>query len=126
MYKDVIHEPIVQEANDACGIPSLVADLRIREIWQSQTVALFDIRVIDTDAPSYLHRDVASILSSAEEEKKRKYNDAAEARHASFTPLVVSVDGVLGRELECFIQLLTDKIAQKWRKKTYAEVAGWI
>ena len=124
-YKDVIREPIVQEANDACGIPSLVADLSIRGVWQSQTVALFDIRVIDTDAPSYLHRDVASILSSAEEEKKRKYNDAAEARRASFTPIVVSVDGVLGREAECFIQLLANKIAQKW-KKTYAEVAGWI
>jgi hydrogenase maturation factor HypE len=77
---------------------------------------LFDIRVIDTDAPSYLHRDVASVLSSAEEEKKRKYNDAAEARRASFTPLVVSVDGVLGREAEWFIQLLADKIAQKWKK----------
>ena len=125
VYKDLIHEPIVQEANDACGIPSLVADLSIRGVWQSQTVALFDIRVIDTDAPLYLHRDVASVLSSAEEEKKRKYNDAAEARRASFTPLVVSVDGDLGREAECFIQLLADKIAQIW-KKTYAEVAGWI
>ena len=58
------------------------------------------MRVIDTDAPSYLHRDVASVLSSAQEEKKRKYNDAAEARRASFTPLVVSVDGVLDREAE--------------------------
>ena len=53
---------------------SLVAHLSIRGVWQSQTVALFDIRVNDTD---YLHRDVASIQSSAEEEKKRKYNDAA-------------------------------------------------
>ena len=68
------------------GIPSLVADLSIRGVWQSQTVALFDTRVIDTDAPSYLHRDVASVLSSAEEDKKRKYNDAAEVRRASFTP----------------------------------------
>ena len=114
VYKDVIREPIVQEANDACGIPSLVADLSIRGVWESQTVALFDIRVIDTDAPSYLHRDVASVLSSAEEEKKRKYIDAAEARRASFTPLVVSVGGVLGREAECFIQLLADKIALKY------------
>ena len=38
VYKDVIREPIVQEANDACGIPSLVADLSIRGVWQSQTV----------------------------------------------------------------------------------------
>ena len=91
VYKEVIREPIVQEANYACGIPSLFADLSIRGVWQSQTVALLDIRVIDTDAPSYSHWDVASILSSAE--KKRKYSDATEARRDSFTPLVVSVDG---------------------------------
>ena len=108
--KDVIREPIVQEANYAWGIPSLVADLSIKGVWQSQTVALFDIRVIDTDAPSYLHRDVASILSSAEEEKMGKYNDAAEARRPSFiyTTSCIRVDGVLGREAECFIQLLAD------------------
>ena len=60
-------------------ISTVVADLSIRGVWQSQTVASFDVRVIDTDAPSYLHRDVSSVLSSAEEEKKRKYIDAAEA-----------------------------------------------
>ena len=88
-------------------------------------VALFDIHVVDTDTPSYSHRDVAAITSSAEEDNKRKYCDAAEVRHASFTPLVVSVDGVLGWEAECFIKLLAEKIAIKW-KKSYPEVAGWI
>ena len=57
-----MHGPIVQEANDACGIHSLVADLSIRGIWQPQRVALFDIRVIDTDAPSYSNRDVAKLF----------------------------------------------------------------
>ena len=38
VYKAVIRELIVQEANDACGIPSLVVDLSIRGVWQSQTV----------------------------------------------------------------------------------------
>ena len=46
-------------------------------------VALFDTRVVDTDAQSYSHRDVAAIVSTAEEEKKRKYCDAAEVRRAS-------------------------------------------
>ena len=125
VYKVVIREPVVQEANDACGIPSLIADLSFRGVWQPQTVALFDIRVVDTDAPSYSHRDVAAVLSSAEEEKKRRYCDAADVCCASFTPLVVSVDGVLGREADHFIQLLAEKIAIKW-KKSYPEIAGWI
>ena len=79
VYKDVIGEPIVQEANDACGIPSLVADLSIRGVWQSQTVTLFDIRVIDTDAPSYLHRDVASVHRQLK--KKRRGNTMMQQKH---------------------------------------------
>ena len=113
VYKEVIWEPVVQEDNNACGIPSLIADLSIRGVWQPQMVALFDIHVVDTDTPSYSQRDIAAILSSAEEEKKRKYCDAAEVRRASFTSLVVSVDAVLGREAECFIELLAEKIAIK-------------
>lgn len=44
---------------------------------------------MDTDEPLYMHRNM---------DKKRKYNVAAEARRASFTPVVVSTDGMLGRE----------------------------
>ena len=116
--KEVIWEPVVQKANDACGVQSLIADLSSRGVWQPQTVALFDLRVVDTDAPSYSHKAVAAILSTAIEEK-RKYCDA------SFTPLVVSVDGVLGREAECFVKLLAEKNATI-RKRSYPEVAGWI
>ena len=53
VFKEVVKEPVAQEANDAEGVPSLIADLRIRGVWQPQTVALFDVRVTDTDAPSY-------------------------------------------------------------------------
>ena len=42
VYKEVIREPVVQKANDACGVPSLIADLSIRGVWQPQMVALFD------------------------------------------------------------------------------------
>ena len=59
--------------------------------------------------PKVLIRDVADILSSAEEEKKRKYCDVAYL----LALLAVSVGGVLAREAECFIKLLTDKIAIK-------------
>ena len=48
---------------------------------------LFDIRIIDIDAQSYLGRSPTQVISVAENEKKRKYLDAAAARHAHFTPL---------------------------------------
>ena len=37
---------------------------------------------------------ISAVLCSAEQEKKRKYLAAVEERRASFTPFVVSVDGV--------------------------------
>ena len=62
------------------------------------------MRVVDTDALSYLSGSVDAILSSAEQEKKRKYLEAVEARHASFTPFVMSVDGFLGCKAAHFLK----------------------
>ena len=64
---------------------------------------------------TYIGNPVA-VLSSAEEEKKRKYNSAAEARRASFTPLVVSSDGMLGREADFLVKSLAQGINIKWEK----------
>ena len=61
-------------------------------------MALFDVHVTDTDAPSHSKRVVTAILTSAEEEKKKRYSEAAALPQAYFTPLVVSVDRVLGQE----------------------------
>ena len=82
VYKDVLREPIVQEADDSSGRPALIADLSIRGVWQPQTAALLDVRVVDTDAQSYASRTVDAVLSSAEQEKKRKYSAAVEERRA--------------------------------------------
>ena len=49
-----------------------------------------------TDAASYVGWSVPAVLSSAEEENKRKYLSAAEQHHVSFAPFVVSVDRALG------------------------------
>ena len=81
-------------------------------------MALFDVRVTDTDAPSHSQRVVTAIL-------KKKYSEAAALRRASFTPLVVSVDGVLGREASFFIKQLAQKLAHKWDKSN-SEVLGWM
>ena len=50
----------------------------LRGIWQRQTLALFDVRVIDTDAKSYVSHTFESVLSQAENDKKKKYVDASE------------------------------------------------
>ena len=51
---------------------------------------------------SYCDRIPIVVLCSAEVEKKRKYSLACQSRRASFTPLCVSVDGLLASEARFF------------------------
>ena len=74
-FRDVIREPIVRDADPGRGLPAMVADLGVRGLW----------------AYSYTSCTVDSVLLSAENEKKKKYLDAVEARHASFIPFVTSI-----------------------------------
>ena len=89
-----------------------------------QGEALFDVRVVDTDAQSYISHSVADVLVSAEEEKKRN-RLAAEARHASFSPFVVSVNGALGKETALFLGHIPDRLSVA-RGRGYGNVLGWL
>ena len=53
-----------------------MANLAIRGVWSHQSEALLDIRVVNTDAQSYLSRSQSDVLAKAEEEKKAKYLSA--------------------------------------------------
>jgi len=103
----------------------LIADLGVRGVWIPQVEALFNVRVADTNAASYVNCSVSSVLATAEEEKKRKYLSAAELHHASFTLFVVSVDGVLGHKALMFLQHLAKRLSCGWGKG-YGHVLMWI
>ncbi len=79
-FTSVIKEPIVREGDLSGERPRLGADLAVKGLWQPQTSALFDVRVVDTDAQSYSGRPVEQVIQSAEEEKKLKYVEAVEER----------------------------------------------
>ena len=80
-------------------------------MWLPQIEALFDIGVMDADAPSYLSRSVKNVLTTAEEKKKRKYVTAAEARRGSFSPFVVTVYGALEPKAVLFLWRLAEKLS---------------
>lgn len=122
-WGQVHREPIVREADS--NSPALIADLAIRGVWTPQTEALFDIRVTDTDAQSYVQRSPSDVLASAEREKRVKYGQACEDRRALFTPLCVSVDGMLGREATKFVQHLADQLSYKWNYN-YSSLINWV
>ena len=66
-WGQVQREPVVCEpTSDDSTTDTLIADLRVRGVWEPQVDAIFDVRVVDTDAPSYLSRPPQVVLQSAE------------------------------------------------------------
>jgi len=110
VWSPVLKKPVVCDGSTG-NSDTLISDLCVYGIWQPQTEALFDIRVIDTDARSYSARTPLAVLCLAEAEKKHKYSQACHDHHATFTPLCVSVDGVLGPETEFFVKRLSDLLS---------------
>jgi hypothetical protein len=100
-------------------------DLLIRGFWTAGTDCILDVRVTDTDSKSYCKRPPSKVLESQEKEKKRKYLGACLENRRHFTPFVLSVDGLLGREAQTFAKRLAAKLAGKWQKP-YSQVAGYV
>ena len=67
--------------------------------------ALFDIKVIHTDAP-HCTSSPEAILETEAKEQKRVYEQAVVEQRGNFTPIVLSVDGLLHREAEHFLKRL--------------------
>ena len=74
---------------------------------------------------TYRSKDPQAVLASQEKLKKRKYLRACLNQRRHFTPFVVSVDGLLGREAVTVLQKLSSRIAEKVHK-SYSEVCGCV
>jgi hypothetical protein len=88
-------------------------------------MAIFDIRITDTEAPSYRGRSTAKCLEANEKSKKAKYLEHCLTNRQHFTPLVFTVDGVPGKEAKAFTKHLAVKLAAKW-KREYSEVCTFV
>ena len=109
----------VEAAADSRG------DVAAHGFWRRGTTAIFDVRITDTDAPTYRGQDPLTVLKRHEKEKKSKYLEACVARRRHFTPLVFSVDGLQGPEATAASKCLASKLSKKWGR-SYSEVVGFV
>ena len=129
----ISHEPLIQTCEDVVQAgaarttptPELRGDVSADGFWRRGTIAIFDVRVTDTDAPSNRSQDPAKILRRQETEKKNRYSAACAARRKHFTPLVFSADGMQGVEAKAASQRLASLLATKW-SRSYSEVCGYV
>ena len=66
------------------------------------------------DAPSYCNSDPASVLKSAERDKKTKYQAACALQRRTFVPCIASTDGLIGEEFEAVLSTLASALSKKW------------
>ena len=109
----------VEAAADSRG------DVAAHGFWRRGTTAVFDVRITDTDAPTYCGQEPIKVLKRHEKEKKTKYLAPCVARRRHFTPLVFSVDGLQGPEAAAASKCLASKLSKKWGR-SYSEVVGYV
>ena len=63
-------------------------------------------------------------MRNIEKEKKSKYGSDCETRHATFTPLCLTIDGLLAPKMSQFIKHLAVRLSMKWDLK-YSTILYW-
>ena len=111
--------------SDGTGETSDRGDVLVRGLWATGQDAILDIRVTDTDQPSYVKRDPERVLQSHEKEKKKKYLRPCHQQRRAFTPFVVSVDGLIGIEAKNVMKAISRRLAKKWQKQ-YSQVMNIV
>jgi hypothetical protein len=129
----VTDKPLIQQSRDmpmagttqTIPSPELRGDLAVHGFWTKGQTAIFDVRITDTDQPTNRNTDPAKVLLRHEKEKKTKYGALCIAKRRTFTPLVFSVDGLLGKEATAASKCLASTLAGKW-KRSYSEICGFV
>ena len=89
-------------------------DISARGFWVPGQKVFCDVRVFDLNAQRYRNVELKRCYQRNEEEKKRKYNERVlRVENASFTPLVFSANGGMGKECKKFYSRLAEMIAEK-------------
>ena len=101
-------------------------DIRARGFWINGQQAFFDVRVFDPSASRYANQTMQQCFAKNEKEKKRNYNDRViNVDNGSFTPLIFSIHGGMGRECNTFYSRLSELIANK-KKAPLSIAVSWI
>ena len=101
-------------------------DLSARNFWIRGERAFFDIRVFDPVAPSYEERSLSALHRMQEQDKNRRYAERiVNVEHGSFTPLVFTIAGGMGKQALKFYDRLASMIAEN-RGQSKSVITSYI
>ena len=102
-------------------------DVKAQGFWGStNTKDYFDVKVFNPYAKSYRKRPQPQVFSQLEQSKRRAYEERIrDVEHGTFTPLIFSATGGLGRAATVTYRRLASQLADKWMEP-YGIVMGWL
>ena len=101
-------------------------DIRTRGLWERGQQAFFDLRVFDPHACRYRNNSLQQCHVMNEQEKKRAYNERIlQIDHGTFTPLVFSINGSMGRKCQKSYSRLAQMRSEK-RDLLQSILSNWI
>jgi len=102
-------------------------DIRASGFWRClHHHTFFDVRVFNCLAASNSSSTLATVFRKHELEKCRAYEERIrEVEHGSFTPLVFSTSGGMGKAATTTYKHLARLLSEKW-SSPYSVVMGWL
>ena len=102
-------------------------DIAVHGFWGGRfEKAFIDVRVFNPCARSNRQVSLASVYRRHELEKKRQYEQRVrEVEHSTFTPLVMSATGGMGKAATTFYKRLASMLSEK-NDAPYSETLRWI
>ena len=102
-------------------------DIRAAGFWGCRHHrSFFDVRVFNVFAESNQSTSLAATFRKHEGEKRRAYEERVrEVERGSFTPLVFSSSGGMGKAAMVVYRRLANLLSNKWNS-SYSLTMGWL
>ena len=85
----------------------------IQVLWDRQAESIIDVKLGNADADSYNYEPMTALLDWRETRKKNKHGKDCHNQKKCFSPFVLSVNGMLGKESLVLLLQLSQIMAEK-------------
>ena len=85
----------------------------VQGLWCCQVDDIIDVKIGDADVYLYNYEPMTALLYRWEKIKKYKHSKNCHDQQKCFSPFVISVDGILGREALVVLSQLSQVMAEK-------------
>ena len=86
---------------------------------------MIDVRVMDTDQPTYRKNSPEKAIAGQERVKKKHYQELCFEQRRHFAPYVCCTSGLLGKEAKAFNKRIATLLAKKWHT-AYSVTCGYV